>query len=197
LKVAVSATNADLDAQIDPRFGRCSHFVFVDSETMRCEAVQNTSQNAPSGAGIQAAQTVGHKGAQAVLTGRVGPNASQVLSSLGIRIITGVSGTVREAVENFKGGKLKADSEPTRPTNFAAGRGSGRGRGMGRGGGRGMGFKRRQTPPYPRESISSPAMPAIPPELSKEEEVRMLEDQMESVHKQMEQIKSRLEELKE
>lgn len=197
MKIAVSATNGTLDAQIDPRFGRCSHFIFVDSETMRFEAVQNVSQNASSGAGIQAAQMVGNQGAEIVLTGRVGPNASQVLSSLGIRIITGISGTVREAVENFKSGQLKGTSAPTGSTGFGAGRGSGRGRGMGRGGGRGMGFRRLQTPYYgPQAPTNIPAMPAASPQMSGEEEIQMLENQMKIIQQQMKQIRSRLKELR-
>jgi predicted Fe-Mo cluster-binding NifX family protein len=198
LKIAVSATNGNLDAQIDPRFGRCSHFIFVDSETMQFEAVQNTSQNAPSGAGIQAAQTVGNKGAKAVLTGRVGPNASQVLSSLGIKIVTGVSGTVREAVENFKSGQLKGSSTPIRPTDLGARRGLGRGRRMGRGGGGGMGFKCWQPPQYdPQAPINIPAIPAASRQMPKEEEALMLENQMQIIQRQMEQIKSRLAKLRE
>jgi predicted Fe-Mo cluster-binding NifX family protein len=164
---------------------------------MRCEAVPNTSQNAPSGAGIQAAQTVGNKGAKAVLTGRVGPNASQVLSSLGIRILTGVSGTVREAVENFKSGKMKGASAPTRPMDTGAGSCSGRGKGLGRGGGRGMGFKRWLNPEYnPQTAINVSVNPAFPRHMSREE-AQMLESQMQGIQSQMEQIKSRLKELRE
>lgn len=44
MKIAVSATSGSLDAQIDPRFGRCPYFVIVDSETMGFEALPNTSQ---------------------------------------------------------------------------------------------------------------------------------------------------------
>jgi len=143
LRVAVSATSGSLDAQIDPRFGRCQYFVIADTETMSFEAIPNTGINAPHGAGIQAGQIVVNKGVQAVLTGNVGPNSFQVLSSAGIRIITGVSGTVREATEKFKSGELRETVAPTSPMHF--GLGGGCGMGMGRGSGRGMGMRRWQT----------------------------------------------------
>ncbi|HID91134.1 TPA: dinitrogenase iron-molybdenum cofactor biosynthesis protein, partial [Candidatus Bathyarchaeota archaeon] len=138
MKVAVSATGGSLDAQMDPRFGRCPYFVIVDTETMGFEALLNVSQSAPSGAGIQAAQLVAGRGAQVVLTGSIGPNAFQALSSLGISVITGVFGTVRDAVGRFKSGRLQRATAPTTPFGF--GMGMGRGRGGGRGMGRGMGM---------------------------------------------------------
>jgi predicted Fe-Mo cluster-binding NifX family protein len=203
LKIAVSATSGNLDAQIDPRFGRCLYFVIVDPETMKFETIKNTSQSAPSGAGIQAAQIVANTGAEVVLTGNVGPNAFQALSSLGIKIITGVLGTVREAVEKFKSGQLTGTSAPTTPMGFGAGGGSGMGmgrgmgRGGGRGGGRGMGMKRWQTPQYgPQAPTNIPVMPAMQPQMTKEQETQMLENQMKTMQQQLTQIKKRLRELK-
>jgi predicted Fe-Mo cluster-binding NifX family protein len=139
LIVAVSAASGSLDAQIDPRFGRCQYFVIVDTESMSFEVLSNMSRNTPHGAGIQAGQTVANHGVQAVLTGNVGPNAFQVLSSAGIRVITGLSGTVREAIEKLETGQLKDTAAPTSPSHFGAGGGV---RGMRRGGGRGMGQRR-------------------------------------------------------
>ncbi len=129
MKVAVSAAEAGLDVAVDPRFGRCPYFVILGTDTMQFEAVPNTSQHMPRGAGIQAAQTVASKGARVVLTGNVGPNAYQALSAAGVRIITGVSGIVREAVMRYKNGELKETSSPNVGGHF----GIGRGRGMGRG----------------------------------------------------------------
>ena len=52
MKVAVSATGENLDAQIDPRFGRCQYFVIVDMDSMEYEAILNASAMATGGAGI-------------------------------------------------------------------------------------------------------------------------------------------------
>ena len=188
MRVCISATSGSLDAQVDPRFGRCQYFVLVDSENMQFEAIPNSSADALGGAGIQAAQTVVNKGVKAVITGNVGPNAYQVLSSAGIEILTGASGTVREAVESFKSGKLtNAATGPTAAAHsgMAPGMGSGMGMGRGMGQGRGMGMGLAAQPP------STQTPPA-----SKEQEIQMLNDQMRSLQQQLEQIKKRMQDLK-
>jgi predicted Fe-Mo cluster-binding NifX family protein len=128
VKMCVSATSGSLDAQVDSRFGRCPYFVIVDSETMEFNAIANDSSGAAHGAGIQAAQTVVNMGVKVVITGNVGPNAFNVLSATGIKIVTGASGSVKEAVEKYKKGQLKEVGNPTVGGHFGMGRGQGRGR---------------------------------------------------------------------
>ena len=73
MKIVVTANGADLDAPASPVFGRCPTYVFVDTETMQFEAVGNPAVAAGGGAGIQAAQFVIERGAQAVVTGTWAP----------------------------------------------------------------------------------------------------------------------------
>ena len=122
MKLCVSATGTDLEATVDSRFGRCQYFLFVDSETMDFESVGNPAFTAGGGAGIQAAQLVVNKGAVIVLTGYVGPNAFQALQAAGIKIVTGISGTVKEAVEKFKKGEVQYAGTPTVGSHFGMGR---------------------------------------------------------------------------
>lgn len=128
MKICVSAVSGNLDAQVDPRLGRCQYFVIVDSETMKFEAIANSSQNASSGAGIQAAQTITRRGAEVVLTGNVGPNAFQALSAAGVKVVTGAFGTVREAVEKYIKGELEETGSPSVRGHYGMGKGRGRGR---------------------------------------------------------------------
>jgi len=128
MKICVSASSDNLDANVDSRFGRCPYFVVVNSETMEFTAVSNDSTNAAHGAGIQAAQTVANMGAKVVITGNVGPNAFNVLSAAGIKLVTGVSGSIRDAVEKYKSGQLKETGNPTVGGHFGMGKGQGRGR---------------------------------------------------------------------
>ena len=58
MKIAISSTGPDLDAEVDPRFGRCECFVIVDSETKEFEVLDNQAGMKSGGAGIQAAQMV-------------------------------------------------------------------------------------------------------------------------------------------
>jgi predicted Fe-Mo cluster-binding NifX family protein len=131
MKIAITAAAVDLDAEIDPRFGRCQHFIVADPDTMEFEVLENSGAMAGGGAGVSTAQTITGKGIAAVLTGNCGPNAYQVLAAAGIKVITGVSGKVRDAIQDYKSGKLKAISQPNVVEHFGMGRGMGRGRGMG------------------------------------------------------------------
>jgi predicted Fe-Mo cluster-binding NifX family protein len=127
MKICVTATANSLDAQIDPRFGRCSYFVIVDSETMQFEAVPNMAAAASGGAGIQAAQTIAKEGVKLLITGNVGPKAFQALAAAGIEIATGAFGPVREAVEKYKRGELSKTGAPTVGGHFGMGSRGGRG----------------------------------------------------------------------
>ncbi len=113
MKIAVTSKGATLDDQVDPRFGRCANFVIVETDDMTFEAVENSNAAARGGAGIQSAQLVADKDARVVLTGNCGPNAFRTLEAAGIEVSVGVSGTVREAIEQYKAGKLPSTGEPS------------------------------------------------------------------------------------
>lgn len=136
MKIAITATAATLDANVDPRFGRCPCFLIVETDSMDHEAIENPNMTLGGGAGIQSAQLMTEKGVKCVLTGNCGPNAHQTLSAADIQIIVGCSGAVRDVVEQFKAGQLNTTSEPNVASHFAMDPGYGRGKGMGRGRGR-------------------------------------------------------------
>jgi predicted Fe-Mo cluster-binding NifX family protein len=112
MKIGVTSTGNNLDADVDQRFGRCKYFIIIDAESMKFEALSNENSMASGGAGIQAAQTIANKGVKAVITGNVGPNAYQTLSAAGIKVYTGASGTVREIINKCKKGELKETEAP-------------------------------------------------------------------------------------
>jgi len=113
MKVAVTASGREMDSAVDARFGRASFFVVVDTESGYIGAHDNVQNlNAPQGAGIQAAQTVAGLGVEAVLTGHCGPKAFRVLSTAGIVVAAGASGTVADAVADFVAGRLQPLTSP-------------------------------------------------------------------------------------
>ncbi len=112
MKICVTSQGNDLNAVVDPRFGRCQFFIIVETETGEFETIENASISAMGGAGIQSGQLMATKGVQAILTGNVGPNAFQTLQAAGIEIFIGASGTVREAIEKYKRQELKLASDP-------------------------------------------------------------------------------------
>jgi predicted Fe-Mo cluster-binding NifX family protein len=120
-----------LDAQTNPAFGRCPTYVFVETETadedhpLEFEVLDNPAVNAAGGAGIQAAQFVVERGAQAVVTGNVGPNAFNVLQSAGVPVYLFSGGTVREAVEAYKAGQLSTTGGASASAHAGMGQGTG------------------------------------------------------------------------
>ena len=121
MKIAISSSGKDLYAKIDPRFGRCQYFIFIDPETMEFEVSENEGLMAMGGAGVQAAQLIAQKGAIALITGNLGPNAASALSASGIKVHLVPGGTVREVTEAFKMGKLQEVSGPTVSSHFGMG----------------------------------------------------------------------------
>ena len=178
MKVCVTAMGKDLDAEVDPRFGRCQYFIFVDTDTMAFDAVENTAIAAPGGAGIQAAQTVVNKGVDVLISGNIGPNAFQVLSTAGVKVATGAYGTVREAIEMYKSGKLNVSGGST------VGAHAGMGMGMGMGRGRGMGRDIGQSMVMPQE------------EKAEKESLEGLEEMVNKLENELKEVKKRIEDLK-
>jgi len=107
MKIAITAKEASLQGEVDPRFGRCAHFIIYDLDNDSHNVVGNLQDlNAVHGAGIQAAEKVARQGVKALLTGNCGPNAFRVLGAAGVEVFIGVSGTVFEAINAFKRGEL-------------------------------------------------------------------------------------------
>ena len=107
MKIAVTSTGTDLDAQVDPRFGRAAYILIVDSKTFEFEVLDNKeSVNALKGAGIQAAKMVSEKQAGVLLTGFCGPNAFKVLKAVNIGVANYADGSARDAVKAYLDGKL-------------------------------------------------------------------------------------------
>lgn len=113
MKIAVSAKGNSLESEIDPRFGRAGSFILVDPETMSFEVVENRQNlHLSQGAGIQAAQTIVEQGANVLLTGNCGPKAFRVLKATGVKVAVGISGSVKEAIDQFKQGRIDYAEAP-------------------------------------------------------------------------------------
>ena len=183
MRIAISATGPTLDAEVDPRFGRCQYFIIIDPETMEFEALENSNAMAGGGAGISTGQMIAGKGVEVVLTGNCGPNAYQVLSAAGLQVITGVAGRIGDAIAEYKLGTFSASQQPNVADHFGMsyGGGMGVGRGMGRGMGMGAGMMPSASP------LSQPP--------SLEQELEALKTQSQALAQQLAEIQRHIEEL--
>ena len=178
-----------LDDLVSPVFARASTFTIVEAingEIKNVRVEQNPAVMAPSGAGIQVAQLVAGFGANVVIAGGVGPNAHQALASLGIRIISGISGVpVRKVLDDYFSGRLSSTMPGPMPPLPST--------------------PRQPSAPYPPVSYP-PIAPPLPPQVqtpytfgfpSKDFELKMLESMKRFLEEQLKLINDRIKELKE
>jgi len=113
MKIAITTQGHDLSSQLDPRFGRANWLILIDTDTDRFEVHDNAvNLNASSGAGIQTAQNVANLGAEAVITGNIGPNAIKTLNAADVKAFLSKASTAKEALDLFKEGKLQEVTKP-------------------------------------------------------------------------------------
>jgi predicted Fe-Mo cluster-binding NifX family protein len=121
MKLCITSVGASLDSNIDPRFGRCAYFIIYDTGDDTFESIENASRQAMGGAGIQSGQMIASKNVEAVLTGNFGPNAFRVLQAAKIKMYSGVTGTVKDAIEKYKNGQLTEISSPSVQSHYGMG----------------------------------------------------------------------------
>jgi predicted Fe-Mo cluster-binding NifX family protein len=107
MKLVFTTTGDNLDALLDPSFGRARNFLLFDLESGTSQVISNQQNlNAAQGAGIQAAQTIVKAGADALVTGHCGPKAFRVLAAAGVKVYNTDAPTVAEALARYRAGQL-------------------------------------------------------------------------------------------
>jgi predicted Fe-Mo cluster-binding NifX family protein len=108
MKIAFTARGRALSSELDPRFGRASYFVVADTDSGELSAHDNWKNvRAAHGADVQAAQDLVKLGVEGVITGNIRPNAASVLRAGNVKVYKQTWGTVRDAIERLKSGRLK------------------------------------------------------------------------------------------
>jgi predicted Fe-Mo cluster-binding NifX family protein len=115
MKLCITADGKGLDAKVEEMFGRSPYFVIVDTETSQTKSIANTAMRSGHGAGIGATQIISDEGAEALLTGIVGPNAFAALKAARIKVFEGASefDSVKIALEKFNNGAYKEATSPS------------------------------------------------------------------------------------
>ncbi len=109
MRIAISTDdNRGLDSVVSPHFGRCPYYVLVDvegREVRQVGAVENPyyGHHQPG----QVPAFIESQGADVMLAGGMGRRAIGLFQQCGIEAVTGASGTVRHALEQYLGGALQ------------------------------------------------------------------------------------------
>jgi predicted Fe-Mo cluster-binding NifX family protein len=99
VRVSITASGPTLESDVDPRFGRARFLLVLEDHGEIAEAIENRAAgDLPHGAGIAAVEALVRRGVTLVLTGQVGPKASEGLRAAGIELRTGAAGSCRQAL---------------------------------------------------------------------------------------------------
>jgi len=122
MKIILTATSPNIDSNVDMRFGRGAYFILVDTDSLEWQSHPNPGVGASGGAGTMAAQFAANQLANAINSGDFRPNAYNALQAAGVAMyLFGTCTTVREAIDQFKAGKLEGVDSPTGPGHHSRG----------------------------------------------------------------------------
>jgi len=119
MKICITSQGEERASNVDPRFGRCAHFCFYDTESSEYRFEPNEFATGVGGVGVQTSQYMAEQEVDAVLTGQVGPNAFKTLNAAGIEVYPNAEGTVESAVQAFLAGEFEKTSGATGPARHS------------------------------------------------------------------------------
>jgi predicted Fe-Mo cluster-binding NifX family protein len=115
--IAISANGKEIDASVEPRFGRARFFILVDPITQEWEPVDNLAPlSSLQNVGVLTAKNLTkNRIVQTVVTGNCGPKAFEELKGAGVKVFLNAQGTVRQALNRLRLGELEEATGPNVP----------------------------------------------------------------------------------
>ena len=96
----VICVSVDDKKSVDKRFGRCDEFAIYDSVSKETSYVENIGKSQSNGAGIKAAKQVIDLKADVLISGKIGPNAFEVLEGAGIKVLKADSANLQSVIDS-------------------------------------------------------------------------------------------------
>lgn len=97
--------NKGLEEKISPHFGRGDTFTLYDTDDGSLEVIANTSRH--KGGKGDAPDLLAKKGVDVMICSDLGRRAVSLFDDHGIKVYSGASGSVKDALELWKKGKLQ------------------------------------------------------------------------------------------
>ncbi len=103
-----SMEKGGFDDLVCEHFGRAPTFTVIDLDSDQVVVVKNRSEHM-GGLG-KPPEHIARTGAKVLVCSGLGPKAIDMLQSLGVEVFVGASGTVKDAVQMWRDGKLQSAS---------------------------------------------------------------------------------------
>lgn len=103
MKIAVTSTGPTIDHYVGKHFHCSAYLLIVDTHTMQYETMINPAiaLRGPA-AGKLFRRIIVQANVSTIVTGKCGTNIFKILGPAGVRIVAGVSGSVRNVLKRLK-----------------------------------------------------------------------------------------------
>ena len=120
MEIAVAIEKPEIHSAVSYSFGKSRYFLFYSNESKIEQIIRNPFLGTLGGAGIQTAQLLIEKNADAAIVNHIGWNAFRILYSAGIKVYHFEGGTAEDAIKNLMEGKLITIEITNYPSLIAA-----------------------------------------------------------------------------
>lgn len=108
MKIAFASEGKGLESELAYHFGRCAYYVFADienGEKKGVETKENPFFNRHEPGVVP--QFIAEEGASVIVAGGMGSRAIDWFKQLGVQPVTGVSGKIRDILNDYLAGKIR------------------------------------------------------------------------------------------
>lgn len=111
MKIAIPSSQPHLDGDVEHKLGTSAYLLVIESDDMSFEALPATTGNSGQGAGMAMVSLALDMNARALLVGYIAPHIAAALRKRSIDVVTGISTSPRQAVQDY----LKRQSDTDSP----------------------------------------------------------------------------------
>lgn len=115
MKIAIPSSQPHLDGNIEHKLGTAAYLLIIESENMTFEALPTATGNTGQGAGLAMVSLALDMDAKALLVGHIAPHIAAALRKRSIDVVTGVSTSPRQALQDYIKRQASADGPASEP----------------------------------------------------------------------------------